>query len=123
MYEKNILQEMLEERVPVSAFTDCKVVFDLCTTLTLPRDLRCVRDFELIRESLATGDVSEINWIRGSDNPADPLTKSRFGKARANEKLGEILETGIFDIPVMASVTSETFRRAPRPGLKFSEDS
>ena len=71
------------------------------------------------QDALDTGDVSEVNWIRGWDNPADSLIKSWFGETKKTEVLRSALLSGELDIAVLASVTSDAFRRTPRPGMKF----
>lgn len=74
---KQDLEAVLERVVPLSMFTDSKSLFDAIAKCSHTQERRLMIDFQSVRDSYATHEISNVGFIREPNNPADGMTKNR----------------------------------------------
>ncbi len=67
-----VLQQILGRKVSLKIYTDSKSLYDSCTRLTMTSEKRLLIDLALLREAYEDREISEIVWIRGSENRRTP---------------------------------------------------
>lgn len=92
---KTDLETMLSAKVPLIMMIDSDSVFKVIVKNTSTTEKRLMIDIRAAREAYESQEISDVGWIRGSDNPADGLTKP--GRCEALEN---ILDRGLVNIPV-----------------------
>ena len=73
---QHMLTEILGYTVPVDAYADSKIVFDIIAKRGPTLEKRLQIDAHALRESHLKGELRILAWIEGKDNVADGLTKS-----------------------------------------------
>lgn len=78
---KKDLELILRRKVPLMMFTDSNSLFDVITKCSQTRERRLMIDLQAVRSSYDNHEISDIGFLRGTNNPADGLTK--IGKCAA----------------------------------------
>jgi len=112
-----VLHEVLSRRIPMDAYTDLATAYELVTSFKDPADMSGKNDLDMLRRALLASTISEINCIRGADNPSDALSKPTFSRPPPNSALSAALASGTLSTPIVAHTTTEGYRTAPRPGF------
>eukprot|EP00168_Porphyra_purpurea_P020197 TRINITY_DN8404_c0_g1_i1.p2 TRINITY_DN8404_c0_g1~~TRINITY_DN8404_c0_g1_i1.p2 ORF type:complete len:172 (+),score=17.23 TRINITY_DN8404_c0_g1_i1:463-978(+) len=116
-----ILQhKLLDRRIPMNAYTDSATSYELVTSFRDPTDMSGENDLYKLRRALLTGIFSEINHVRGADNPADALSKPTFSRTPLDSALSAALTPGTIKRPVVAHTTTEGYRTSPRSGIDLA---
>lgn len=113
---RQLLQELLDQRIPVETYTDWATAYDLITSFKDPADLTGKNDLFTLRCALLDGSMAAIHHVHGQHNPADPLFKPTWSRPKPNNALKVALHTGILDTPTTSQATSDTYRTSPRSG-------
>ena len=74
---RKIVSQLLGREVELHIFTDSRSAFHVATTLVRTREKRLMLDVHLLREAYEKREITQINWISGDCNIADPLTKMK----------------------------------------------
>jgi len=115
-----LLHELLSRRIPMDAYTDSATAYELVTSFKDPADMSGKNDLSMLRRALLAGNLSEINHIRGAENPADALSKPTFSRPPPNSALSAALASGTLSTPIVAHTTTDGYCTAPRSGLTLS---
>jgi len=115
-----LLHELLSRRIPMDAYTDSATAYVLVTSFKDPADMSGKNDLYMLRRALLAGTLSEINHIRGADNPTDALSKPTFSRPPPNSALSTALASGTLSTPIVAHTTTDGYRTAPGSGLALS---
>lgn len=90
------ISNLLGITIPVFMFTDSKQLFDSVTKGKRTTEKRLMIDISAARESYKRFEIEAIGLIKGSDNPADDLSK-----INGNGALKQILDSGFDETPVV----------------------
>ncbi|OSX74435.1 hypothetical protein BU14_0289s0014 [Porphyra umbilicalis] len=102
-----LLQELLNHRVPIDAYTDSATTCELITSFKDPADMSGKNDLYLLRRALLDGDLAEFNHIHGRDNPAEALSKPSFSRSAPTAAFSTALTSGILTTPVVSHTTTD----------------
>lgn len=111
---RQLLEELLDQRVPLDAYTDSATAYNMVTSFMDPADMSGKNDLLVLRRSLLNGVLAPLHHIAGEHNPADPLSKPTFSRPAPNNALSTALATGILHHPTTSTTTSDGYRNAPR---------
>ena len=75
--------------VPLFLFTDSKSIFDTITASKRLRELRLMNEISDIRQAYKDREITNVTWIRSSQNIADNLTRKQ-----GNDILRQTMTTG-----------------------------
>jgi len=114
------LQELLNQRIPIDAYTDSAMTYELVTSIKDPADMSGINDLHLLRRALLGGDLAEVNHIHGNDNPADALSKPSFSRPAPIAALSTALTSGTLTTPVVTHTTTDGYRNQPRAGINLA---
>ena len=87
------LKSLLLQPVSVQLFTDSKSLFDVFSKGSRTSEKRMMLDIAAAREGFREKVISDIGFVRKSDNVADGLTK-----AMSQAVLCDVLATGEFNV-------------------------
>jgi hypothetical protein len=96
------LEGLLCQKVPVTILTDGKSLFDVINRNSATSERRLMIDVSATRQAYEHHEISDVGFIRTSNNPADALTKREY-----NAALKDILTTGRLDLPIEPYVEHE----------------
>jgi len=114
------LQELLDQRIPIDAYTDSATTYELVTSFKDPADMSGKNDLHLLRRALLGGDLAEVNHIHGHHNPADALSKPSFSRPAPTAALSDALTSGTLDTPVVSHTTTDGYGNQPRAGIHLA---
>ncbi len=80
-FAKTDLEMLLDRRVPPSAFTASKSLFDVIKKCSNTQESRLMIDVQAVRDAYAVYDISNMGFILGPNNPAEDVTE--IGKCHA----------------------------------------
>lgn len=63
--------------VPIIIYTDSLLLYDCLVKLGTTKEKRLIINIIAPREAYERGNVDDVRWINGRDNPADLLTKAK----------------------------------------------
>lgn len=78
---KMIMAQLGFEKIPTIVCTDSYSLYECLVKLGTTKEKRLMIDIMALRQSYERGEIMEIKWINGSDNPADAMTKADPNKA------------------------------------------
>ncbi len=78
---KSQLEQATRRPVPMHLLTDSKSLFDIISKGTRTSEKRIMLDVHAAREGYKTREISNIGFVRSSENLADGLTKAKMQKA------------------------------------------
>lgn len=87
------LGQVYGRKIPVHLFTDSKSMFDVISKGSRTSEKRTMLDIAAAREGFADKTISDIGFVRSSENLADGLTKSMSQGA-----LRDVVATGTFEV-------------------------
>ena len=96
-------------QVPIIICTDSLSLYECLVKLGTTKEKRLMIDIMALREAYERGDLTDVRWIDGRDNPADCMTKS--GPNAAMEKL---INTNEVELRVQGWVNRDTNRDTNR---------
>lgn len=102
------LQELFDQRMPLSIFTGSKCALDARASFKLPEGLRALPGISMVRDAAKHMEVNDINWIESRHSPADGLTKPSTAPRKSNGLLAKCLMDGHIDTPAKEMVTRST---------------
>ena len=76
-----ITERMGLAKVPIVACTDSRSLYDCLVKLGTTKEKRLMIDIMALREAYERGDLTDVRWIDGRDNPADAMTKGNCNTA------------------------------------------
>ena len=94
--------------IPVVVCTDSRSLYDCLVKLGTTREKRLMIDIMALRQSYERGEVFEVRWIDGRDNPADAMTKPA-----PNRALESLVETNTVVLRVQGWVERNKKTAAP----------
>jgi len=97
------LQRMINVKVPILAFTDSEILFDIITRNKMTTEKRLMIDIKAIRESYNERELSNIALIASEDNPADAMTKMK-----SNSSLLSLMKTNTISHPIRQFVIQDS---------------
>ena len=86
---KMLLEDMLDLKIKLFMFTDCKSLFDTITKYRRTKELQLMYEVSDIRRAYHFEEMKNVGLIRSENNPADALTRNAN-----NRVLQQILATG-----------------------------
>lgn len=86
-------------QVPLVACTDSLSLYECLVKLGTTKEKRLMIDIMALREAYERGELTEIRWINGRDNPADSMTK-----ASSNQALQALIDTNELELRVQGWV-------------------
>jgi len=86
--------------IPIVVCTDSLSLYECLVKLGTTKEKRLMIDIMALREAYERGDVSDIRWIDGRDNPADAMTK-----ASPNAALSNLIDTNNLTMRVQGWVS------------------
>eukprot|EP00170_Pyropia_yezoensis_P006207 contig_25257_g6226 len=102
---RQLLEELMDQQNPPRAYTDSATLYNIVTSFLDPADMSGKNDLLILRRSLLTGVIAELNHIPGEHNPADPLSKPTFSLPAPNNALSVALATGLLHPSVTSTTT------------------
>ena len=98
LYLQQLLVELLDVKVPISAYIDNKSTLDAVNSTKLVDDKRLIVDIAAIQEELREKLIESITWLPDKQQLANCLTK----KGASNLSLLSVLHNGV--LPVLPTV-------------------
>lgn len=95
-----IMDRMSLPKVPIVACTDSLSLYECLVKLGTTKEKRLMIDIMALREAYERGELRDIRWIDGRDNPADAMTK-----AASNTALEELINTNEIELRVQGWVS------------------
>ena len=96
----NVIMDRLSlPHVPIVVCTDSLSLYECLVKLGTTKEKRLMIDIMAIREGYERGDITDICWIDGRDNPADAMTK-----AAANTSMEQLITTNKLELHVQGWV-------------------
>ncbi len=78
----------MKKKIGLTLVVDSKGLHRCLSTQSTPRDRGMIADVHRLRSEYERGDIDDIVWVAGTENPADALTKLHAGEtAEALEKM------------------------------------
>ena len=74
---KSTLDEILDNQIPLVLCTDSKSLYDFLVKLGTTQEKRLMIDLMCLCQSYERREIAEVQWIKGSSNPADAMTKEK----------------------------------------------
>ena len=75
---KSTIQRILQlEQLPLVLCTDSKSLYDCLVKLGTTQEKRLMVDLMCLRQAYERREIIEVKWIRGGNNPADAMTKTK----------------------------------------------
>lgn len=71
-----IIERLSLPRVPIVVCTDSFSLYECLVKLGTTKEKRLMIDIMALREAYEQGELKDVRWIDGRDNPADSMTKS-----------------------------------------------
>ena len=72
-----VMKQLTLLLVPIVVYTDSLSLYDYLVKLGTTKEKRLMIDIMALREAYERGNVDDVRWINGRDNPADLLTKAK----------------------------------------------
>ena len=96
----NVIMDRLSlPHVPTVVCTDSLSLYECLVKLGTTKEKRLMIDIMAIREGYERGDLTDIRWIDGRDNPADAMTK-----AAANTSIEQLITANELELRVQGWV-------------------
>lgn len=111
---RQLLQELLAQRVPIHTYTDSATAYNLITSFKDPADLTGKNDLLTLRRALLNGTMATVHHTLGDHNLADALSKPTWSRPKPNNALKDALRTGLLNTATTSHTSSDTYRNAPR---------
>jgi hypothetical protein len=92
---KSTIESILNIHLPLIVCTDSKSVYDCLVKLGTTQEKRLMVDLMCLRQSYERREITEIQWIDGTSNPADAMTKTKPCSA-----LRDLIDTNKVNIKV-----------------------
>lgn len=92
---QHILQEILDQDIPIDGFVDSRTVFNVVAKSSATLEKRLQIDVNSLRESHGKGELRCLSWIPGSENYADGLTKHSID---STHPLWSLIKTNKVDV-------------------------
>ena len=86
-------------QVPIIVCTDSLSLYECLVKLGTTKEKRLMIDIMALREAYERGELNEIRWIDGRDNPADSMTK-----AKSNQALQALIDANELELRVQGWV-------------------
>ena len=93
VYIQAVLKEVFghrEQKVLIKVYTDAKNVYRAASTTAMVEDSKLRLDLALLKESLETGEIEELNFVKSGQMLANSLTK----KGASSKGLMAVLRSG-----------------------------
>jgi hypothetical protein len=91
---KSTIEGMLQINLPLVIYTDSKSLYDCLVKLGTTQEKRLIVDILSLRQAYKRREITEIKWIKGSNNPADTMTKG----SKACSALKALIDSNKLDI-------------------------
>jgi hypothetical protein len=104
----NVIMDRLSlPHIPIVICTDSFSLHECLVKLGTTKEKRLMIDIMALREAYERGELKDIRWIDGCDNPADAMTK-----AAANTSMEQLINTNKLELRVQGWVNWATHRDA-----------
>jgi hypothetical protein len=104
----NVIMDRLSlPHVPIVVCTDSLSLYECLVKLGTTKEKRLMIDIMALRETYERGELKDIRWIDGRDNPADAMTKTT-----ANASMEQLINTNKLELRVQGWVNRTTYRDA-----------
>jgi hypothetical protein len=104
----NVIMDRLSlPHVPIVVCTDSLSLYECLVKLGTTKEKRLMIDIMVLRETYERGELKDIRWIDGRDNPADAMTKTT-----ANASMEQLINTNKLELRVQGWVNRATYRDA-----------
>jgi hypothetical protein len=90
-----IINRLSLPHVPIVVCTDSLSLYECLVKLSTTKEKRLMIDIMALREAYERGELKDIRWIDGRDNPADAMTK-----ATANASIEQLINTNELELRV-----------------------
>jgi hypothetical protein len=101
----NVIMDRLSlPHVPIVVCTDSLSLYECLVKLGTTKEKRLIIDIMALRETYERGELKDIRWIDGRDNPADAMTK-----ANANASMEQLINTNKLELRVQGWVNRATY--------------
>jgi hypothetical protein len=118
---RDVLEEIYQQSISLYGLTELYSFFSTVTQYNALREKYQSIEVAVVREAYAKLELSNLEFVRGAYNLADPFTKHV-----KNTHLDKLLDTGVVDNPVEEYVTSaqishdSPFDEADMPSVDLS---
>jgi hypothetical protein len=102
-----IMNRLSLPHVPIVVCTDSLSLYECLVKLGTTKEKRLMIDIMALREAYERGELKDIRWIDGRDNPADAMTK-----ATANASMEQLINNNELELRVQGWVNRATHRDA-----------
>ncbi|KAF1827998.1 hypothetical protein BDW02DRAFT_335885 [Decorospora gaudefroyi] len=85
--------------VPIVVCTDSLSLYECLVKLGATKEKRLIINIMALQEAYERGELKDIRWIDGRDNPADSITK-----ANANTSIEQLINTNELELRVQGWV-------------------
>jgi hypothetical protein len=99
----NTIDEGKDPMMPPRAMSDCEnFISNVYSLKAAPKNKKLGRYVTAARDALIRGDIQDLTWIQGEDNPADGLTRPY---RRGNHRSKRLLRAAMFGRMQLPSTT------------------
>jgi hypothetical protein len=117
----NVIMDRLSlPHIPIVVCTDSLSLYECLVKLGTTKEKRLMIDIMALREAYERGELKDIRWIDGRDNPADAMTK-----ATANASMEQLINTNELELRVQGWVNRASHRETtistPNHGLGYRD--
>jgi len=78
---KSIIDLVLNIDLPLTLYTDSKLLYDCLVKLGTTQEKRLIIDIICLWQAYKRKDIVEVKWIKGESNPINAITKSKPSNA------------------------------------------
>ena len=104
-YDSGIFTELGREKLGSYGLIDCESSLSRLRTGRIGTEKFLTRHFRIILDAMAGGDLGNVAWIPGAENPADGLTKATSDRG----PLLQLLGTGLFPLERLGQLRGASF--------------
>ena len=94
-----IMERLNLPKAHIVVCTDSRSLYDCLVKLGTTKEKRLMIDIMALREAYERGDLTDVRWIDGRDNPADAMTKGN-----CNSALTTLIDTNELELKVQGWV-------------------
>lgn len=110
---RNDLEQLIGKRIPLTMVPDSESIFNIIIKESVSSEKRLIVDIKIARQEYYRGGISDVGWIKTTDNLDNGLTKFSWCQA-----LESFVDTGWLDTTIQQWIVR---REAERESDRFED--